>query len=236
MRIVKHLLLAASVAGAVHSTSVIACNAEPFLAEVCPVAFNFAPRGWAFTHGQLLAVSQNDALFSVIGTIYGGDGRTTFALPDTRGRVVIGAGQGLGLQNYPLGAKGGVENVTLTVANMPSHSHIANTAVNASTSIDVAAQLQASTGSGNQVAPTGNYLAKSPGTNNIYRSYDANLPQVSMSAGSVAYNLALPLTINASATTADTSNTGGTQSHTNLAPTLGLNWVIALQGVFPSRN
>ena len=96
---------------------------EPFVGEVRMFAGNFAPRGWAFCDGQLLAVSQNDALFSLLGTIYGGDGRTTFGLPDLRGRVPIHAGSGPGLSPRRLGAKGGAEKVTLTVNQMPSHNH-----------------------------------------------------------------------------------------------------------------
>lgn len=96
---------------------------EPFVGEIRMFAGNFAPRGWAFCDGQLLAVSQNDALFSLLGTIYGGDGRTTFGLPDLRGRVPIHAGQGPGLSSRRLGAKAGAENVTLTVNQLPSHSH-----------------------------------------------------------------------------------------------------------------
>ena len=96
---------------------------EPFVGEIRMFAGNFAPRGWAFCDGQLLAVSQNDALFSLFGTIYGGDGRTTFGLPDMRGRLPIHAGQGPGLSERRLGAKGGAEKVTLTVNQMPSHTH-----------------------------------------------------------------------------------------------------------------
>ena len=96
---------------------------EPFVGEIRMFAGNFAPRGWAFCDGQLLAVSQNDALFSLLGTIYGGDGRTTFGLPDLRGRVPIHAGSGPGLSPRRLGAKAGAENVTLTVNQLPSHSH-----------------------------------------------------------------------------------------------------------------
>jgi microcystin-dependent protein len=96
---------------------------EPFVGEIRMFAGNFAPRGWAFCDGQLLAVSQNDALFSLLGTIYGGDGRTTFGLPDLRGRLPIHAGHGPGLSERRLGAKGGSEKVTLTVNQMPSHSH-----------------------------------------------------------------------------------------------------------------
>ena len=96
---------------------------EPFVGEITMFAGNFAPRGWAFCDGQLLAVSQNDALFSILGTTYGGDGRTTFGLPDLRGRAAMHAGSGPGLSTYRLGAKGGVEHVTLTTSQMPSHNH-----------------------------------------------------------------------------------------------------------------
>lgn len=96
---------------------------EPFVGEIRMFAGNFAPRGWAFCDGQLLAVSQNDALFSLLGTIYGGDGRTTFGLPDLRGRVPIHAGHGPGLSERRLGAKSGSEKETLTVNQMPSHNH-----------------------------------------------------------------------------------------------------------------
>ncbi len=96
---------------------------EPFVGEIRMFAGNFAPRGWAFCDGQLLAVSQNDALFSLFGTIYGGDGRTTFGLPDMRGRLPIHAGTGPGLSPRRLGAKGGAEKVTLTINQLPSHGH-----------------------------------------------------------------------------------------------------------------
>lgn len=96
---------------------------EPFVGEIRMFAGNFAPRGWAFCDGQLLAVSQNDALFSLLGTIYGGDGRTTFGLPDLRGRIPVHAGHGPGLSERRLGAKGGAEKVTLTVNQLPPHGH-----------------------------------------------------------------------------------------------------------------
>jgi len=96
---------------------------EPFVGEIRMFAGNFAPRGWAFCDGQLLAVSQNDALFSLLGTIYGGDGRTTFGLPDLRGRIPIHAGEGPGLSLRRLGSKSGAEKVTLTVNQLPSHTH-----------------------------------------------------------------------------------------------------------------
>ena len=96
---------------------------EPFVGEIRMFAGNFAPRGWSLCDGQLVAVSQNDALFSLLGTIYGGDGRTTFGLPDMRGRIPIHAGTGPGLSQRRLGAKGGTERETITVTQMPSHTH-----------------------------------------------------------------------------------------------------------------
>lgn len=96
---------------------------EPFVGEIRMFAGNFAPRGWAFCDGQLLAISQNDALFSLLGTIYGGDGRTTFGLPEMRGRIPIHAGSGPGLSQRRLGSKAGAEKVTLTVGQNPSHRH-----------------------------------------------------------------------------------------------------------------
>ena len=96
---------------------------EPFIGQIQAFGFNFAPRGWAKCDGQLMPISGNEALFSLLGTIYGGDGRTTFALPDLRGRVPINHGRGPGLHHHHMGAKGGTENVTLTIAEIPNHNH-----------------------------------------------------------------------------------------------------------------
>lgn len=126
---------------------------EPFVGEIRMFAGNFAPRGWAFCDGQLLAVSQNDALFSLLGTIYGGDGRTTFGLPDLRGRIPIHAGHGPGLSERRLGSKGGAEKETLTVNQIPSHTHA----------------MQASDSSPERATPSGSVLSRS-NTVNIYRS------------------------------------------------------------------
>jgi microcystin-dependent protein len=101
-------------------------GADPFIGEIMWVGFNFCPRGWADANGQLLPIAQNNALFALYGTIYGGDGRTTFALPDMRSRVSIHTGQGAGLSNYVQGSTGGAESVTLNQAQMPSHSHSVN--------------------------------------------------------------------------------------------------------------
>ncbi len=169
---------------------------EPFIAEVRIFAGNFAPRGWAFCDGQLLAVSQNDALFSLLGTIYGGDGRTTFGLPDLRGRVPIHAGSGPGLSPRRLGAKAGAENVTLTVNQLPSHTH----------------QLRGDNDNANANSPAGNTLANA--MVNLYIDNDADT------------NMA----------TSAITNVGGSRSHTNLQPFLCINYIIALFGIYPSRQ
>src|SRR5687767_9318635 len=98
---------------------------EPFLGQIQAFGFNFAPRGWAQCQGQLLAINTNTALFSLLGTTYGGNGQTTFALPDFRGRTMVGQGQGPGLSAYTIGQVGGTESVTLTSNNLPAHTHIA---------------------------------------------------------------------------------------------------------------
>lgn len=128
-------------------------------------AGNFAPRGWAFCDGQLLAVSQNDALFSLLGTIYGGDGRTTFGLPDLRGRIPIHAGHGPGLSERRLGAKGGAETVTLTVNQMPSHTH---------------GPLKATGTIANERAPQGRVLARTSGQDIYQEEMDENMSSQSI--------------------------------------------------------
>jgi microcystin-dependent protein len=139
---------------------------EPFVGEIRMFAGTFAPRGWAFCDGQLLAVSQNDALFSLLGTIYGGDGRTTFGLPDLRGRLPIHAGQGPGLSNRRLGSKLGSEKETLTVNQIPSHTH-------------------AYTGTDNDAArtsPDGSFPARAVG--DVYKAGTA--VRVNMNSGSLS--------------------------------------------------
>jgi microcystin-dependent protein len=171
---------------------------EPFIGEIIIFAGNFAPRNWAFCEGQLLAISSHQSLFSILGTTYGGDGRTTFGLPDLRGRVAIQQGQGPGLSNHALGAKGGVENVTLQTSQIPSHNHTINAVIAA----------------GNQNSPTDHLLADSSAFDKEYS--DAN-PDTTMKSSMVG-------------------NTGGSQSHTNMQPYLAINYIIALEGVYPSRN
>lgn len=130
---------------------------DPFIGEVQWFAGNFAPRGWALCDGQLLSIASNQALFSILGTIYGGDGRTTFALPEVRGRTLIHAGNGPGLSSRSLGGKSGTENETLYINEMPVHTHT----------------LSASSGAASAIAPANNVLA-SPGRTRLYESGTAN--------------------------------------------------------------
>lgn len=147
------------------STPALAQSAyEPFIGTIMYAGFNFAPRNWAHCDGQLLAISSNTALFSLIGTLYGGDGRTTFALPDMRGRVPVHQGAGPGLTPRRIGERGGAETVTLT-ASQAGHGH----------------GLQGNTAAGNQSVPTGHVLA-SDGSDNVYLNV---APSVSMNANSV---------------------------------------------------
>jgi len=127
---------------------------EPFIGQIIMFGGNFAPRGWAFCDGQLLAISQNTALFSILGTIYGGDGRTTFALPDLRGRVAMHEGSGPGLSNRQLGQRGGSQTTTLTVSNMPTHNHNVG--------------LRAEAAAGSTANPTNALLAVSTNQDRIY--------------------------------------------------------------------
>jgi microcystin-dependent protein len=193
---------------------------DPFLAEIVIFAGNFAPRGWAYCDGQLLAISQNSALFSLLGTTYGGDGRTSFGLPDLRGRSAVGPRHGPGLSSYQLGQRGGVETVVLTQNQMPSHSH-------------------------NAIAGTsGGYIPFStdPAENEIPQTGDvlaaANFPGTLGATNVKAFGPASSLVAGQAATSSAPTilNNGGSQYHTNIQPFLSVNYIIALQGVFPSRN
>lgn len=164
---------------------------EPFLGEIRLAGFNFAPKGWALCNGQLLPISQNMALYTILGTTYGGDGATTFALPDLRGRVPIHFGGGRNL-----GERSGEEGHTLSIAEMPLHFH----------------QLNGSSTPANSAIPSGKVPAR--GASNFYGQFGTPTP---MGAGSVR-------------------PAGGSQTHENMAPFLTLSFIIALQGLFPSRN
>ncbi|WP_299079686.1 phage tail protein [uncultured Paraglaciecola sp.] len=209
---------------------VLACGAEPMLGQICQVGFNFAPRGSAQTNGQLLQISQYSALFSLLGTTFGGDGETTFALPDLRGRVAIHPGQGPGLSAVSWGQKGGIQSVTLTISNMPSHSHGATTTVD--TSIDSTGSmvtLRASSSNANSTDPAA--MALADGRRN--KMYQNGAPDVDMHADAAL--LTLNIGANSTATTTVQSNGLG-NSFENRQPFLGIYHVIALQGIFPSRS
>lgn len=208
-----------AVAGAWTAPAQACSGSEPLLGGACIFAGNFNPRGYALMQGQLLAISQNDALFSILGTTYGGDGRTTFALPDTRGRVVIGPGQGPGLSNYPLGAKGGAERVTLGTNQMPAHNH-SGSVTGALTTMT----LMANAANGNQNGPGGNSLA----ANNRDSDYQTGAPDVDMGSGAI--------TTETTVVQAMSGPAGGGQSHNNMQPYLTVNYVMATVGIYPSRN
>ena len=184
---------------------------EGFIGEIRLFGGNFAPRTWAFCEGQLLPIAQNQALFSIIGTIYGGDGRTTFALPDLRGRVALHPGHGAGLSNYQLGQRGGVESVTLNTTQIPAHDHTATP------------QLQFA-----QPASTTPSTSPMPGPQ--VRPGVSQMPAYSNAPADTA------LAGGAVSGSVQVGNTGGNQSHENRQPYLALNYIICLQGVFPSRN
>jgi microcystin-dependent protein len=143
--------------------------AQPFLGMVCTYSFNFAPKGWALCNGQLLSISQNVALFSLIGTTYGGDGVTNFALPNLQSRIALHMGQGSGLSPYEIGENGGLENITLTTNQMPEHSHPAN----------------ASNSGANTPNPSGNSLAVEP--TGLSAFYQTGTPATPMNASTIGH-------------------------------------------------
>jgi microcystin-dependent protein len=179
---------------------------QPFVAEIRIMGFNFAPKGWALCNGQLLSISQNTALFSLLGTNFGGDGKSTFGLPNLQGASPIHAGnsQGPGLSQYFIGESGGVQNVTLVQTEMATHNHTL-------------------------VGDTANASTASPGSNLYMAGQFPGNP-----AGAVwAYNL---LTNTTSLNPAAITFTGGSLPHNNMMPYITLNFCIAMQGVYPARN
>lgn len=212
MTSLKRLALSAAAlsAFAVPTAPASAQSADtPFIGQTAWVAFNFCPRGWAQANGQLLAINQNQALFSLLGTTFGGNGQTNFALPNLQGRIIVGQGTGPGLSPVQLGEASGAATKTLTAQNMPAHSH----------GVTAGLTLNAASASGTSAAPAGNVLADGR-TARVYRQ---GLATTDMDASSIAISGA-------------TQNAGGGQPVNAMAPYLTLNACIALQGVFPSRN
>lgn len=169
---------------------------DPYVGEVRLFAGNFAPLGWAFCQGQLMPISENETLFNLIGTTYGGDGQQTFALPDLRGRVPVHQGQGLGLTPRQMGEMAGVESVALSTVQMPAHSHA----------------LRASTAAASVTTPAGALLGAT--SVNSYDNASAGTP---MAAAAI-------------------TGAGGSQPHDNMAPTLALNYIISLFGIYPTQS
>nr|WP_293833242.1 tail fiber protein [uncultured Arsenicibacter sp.] len=179
---------------------------EPFIGTVCLFAFNIVPRGWAICDGRLLSIAQNQALYTLILTTYGGDGVTTFALPDLRGRVPNGRGQGPGLSDYVMGEVAGQEQVSLLLSNMPQHNHFL-----------VASEGQATTND-----PQGSFLARPTGV------LDSGEGTVTVkSYGSQGMTTMNPTAIGMA---------GGGLPHNNMQPYLTMNYCIALQGIYPSQG
>lgn len=191
---------------------------DPFLGQVVMFGGNFAPRGWAYCDGQLLSINANQALFSILGTTYGGDGRTTFALPDLRGRTPIHPGHGPGLGTYKLGQRSGTEYVNLTQNNMPSHSHSADI-----TPLTFTPFIQVNSEESEEVSPENQYVAATEAGQNFF----ADTPTAgSKLAGTVA-GLSGSIQI---------ANQGGSQATYLMQPWEAVHYIIAMVGTFPSRS
>ncbi|MNQ42938.1 Phage Tail Collar Domain protein [compost metagenome] len=191
---------------------------EPLLGTILAFGFNFAPRGWLLCYGQLLSIAQNSALFSLLGTTYGGDGVTTFALPDLRGRALVGQGQGPGLSNIYMGQISGTENTSLLITNMPSHSHPL-----------VAGQANVSTAA--NALSGGTITNETDGGNNSFAAGGA-VPNIYSEPGGTNN----PIGGITSTISGITGVAGGNQPFSIRNPYLGINYSIATEGVFPSRN
>jgi microcystin-dependent protein len=200
-------VLVASIAPA---TPAVAQSAlDPYIGQLAWVSFNFCPRGWAQANGQLLPIAQNQALFSLLGTQFGGNGQTNFALPNLQGRIIVGQGTGPGLATVQIGESSGSTTKTLTPANMPQHSH----------GVTAGLTLNATSAQGSSAAPAGNALADG----RTARLYRQGLATTDMDASAISVSGA-------------TQIAGGSQPVDAMAPYQTLNACIALQGAFPSRN
>ncbi|MDB5268894.1 MAG: microcystin-dependent protein [Hymenobacter sp.] len=178
----------------------------PYIGEIRTVGFTFPPVGWLTCNGQLLNISDYDVLFNLIGTTYGGDGQTTFAVPNLQSRVNVAAGNGPGLSAYVPGQQGGTENVTLTTTQMPTHTHPYTASVNANT------------GSAAIKNPVGTNVYPGIASVNVY----SNTPTGTDTLGTGAI-------------TATAAPAGGSQAHPNIQPVLALNCIICFEGIYPSR-
>lgn len=211
-------------------------GADPFIGEINYVAFNYAPPGWAACNGQILPIAQYSAVFALLGTTFGGNGTTNFALPDLRGRVPIHQGQGPGLSNYGIGQTGGVETITLNVNQMPNHTHAA-TATSVSTSTvapgaTATSTLKAVNSDATEKNAGGNTLANAAG---LGKAYSTSAPNVSMNAGSIETTLNNVSIATTTSTNVVVAGAGGSQPFSIMQPYLAVNCIIALEGIFPPR-
>ena len=210
------------VAGSGMSGLANACSSDGYIGSMNVFAGNFPISGCALAQGQLLSVSQNTALFAILGTTYGGDGRTTFALPDTRGRSVIGVGTGPGLTPVSLGQEGGAETVTLSEANLPAHSHTATTTLNLS---------------GMEAALNAYQKPSGPPVSGIEQYIDANKTHFTDAFPNVVLSpMSIDIMEGSSTATTAVGNTGSGQSISVRSPYIGMHWLIQLTGLFPPRN
>jgi microcystin-dependent protein len=201
-----------------------ACSLDGYMGTLSVFAGNFAIRNCALAHGQLIQISSNAALYSIIGTTYGGDGRTTFALPDTRGRSIVGVGPGPGLTPISLGEKSGSETVTLTVANMPAHTHEATAEVEVTGLEAMLNAYQPAQGNGKNATGTDHYINAAMAT-----TFSNDVPNVTLS----------PMSIDIVAGgdpsgTVTVESTGGGTAVNIRDPYIGMNWLIQLFGLYPS--
>ena len=179
---------------------------QPFIGEIRMFGGTFAPNGWAFCNGQILSIAQNTALFSLLGTTYGGNGSTTFALPDLRGRVPMGQGSGPGLSFRSLGEVSGAENVTLLSTNLPAHTHTVSLSSPATTTLGTLME---------------------PGPGNVPAASNQRNAQYAPSASA---NTQLPVS------NGNTGSAGNNSPVSVMQPSLAVSFIIALEGIFPSRN
>lgn len=174
---------------------------NPYIGEIRMFAGNYAPEGWLFCDGAQLAIAENDALFNLIGTTYGGDGQSTFNLPDLRGRVPVHQGGASSGTNYPLGMLAGAEQVTVSTPQLPVHTHVVNVS-----------------SAGTSQSPAGAILASAANTQNtIMRVYSNNAPDTNLVSSTI-------------------TSTGGGQPHANIQPSIGINFIISLFGIYPSQQ
>ncbi|MFI7856939.1 MULTISPECIES: phage tail protein [Pseudomonas] len=210
--------------------------ADPYLGEIRMAGFNFNPYGWALCQGQTVPLSQNTALFALLGTQFGGDGVSTFALPDLRGRTPVGQGQGPGLAMYEMGEKGGTETVTQSLTNMPPHNHVVQSNVSSALSGSTALQVVNAEATSPQPIPGGCLGVVNDGGGgalNLYHDGLDNsgnpLPRVSLASQTVPVSGAITATNTVSVT-------GSGVAIPVLSPFISVNFIIAMQGVFPTRN